>query len=141
MTSDRLTKYQRSKCMSSVRSRRTSIELSVRSVIQELHLRCLYNVKSLPGTPDIVIPSRRAIVMVHGCFWHRHICSKGQSAPESHKDFWSAKFERNKRRDRSAINQLRRLGWRVIVVWECQVKRPGGEFIRSKLSKFLCESK
>jgi len=80
--------------------------------------------KKLPGKPDIVLPRRRCVIFVHGCFWHLHEgCREGRK-PGSNRDYWSPKLDKNKQRDQRNQRLLRKLGWRVFVVWECQLKRP-----------------
>jgi len=86
--------------------------------------------QDLPGTPDIVLPKYRTAVFVHGCFWHQHSCKLGK-APKSNKSYWLPKLTRNKARDVQNARELRKLGWHVVVLWECEVSRPS--VIRRKL--------
>lgn len=116
---DIVSKEQRSRMMAAVRQRDTPAEIRVRQVAHSLGLRFRLNVRSLPGSPDIVFPKHRKVIFVHGCYWHRHECKKA-TMPSSRIDFWKAKFEANILRDRRAIRELRKLGWKVLVVWECQ---------------------
>lgn len=81
--------------------------------------------RDLPGSPDIVLPRHRVVVFVHGCFWHRHPRCRLAYTPKSRQEFWSAKFDENVARDRRVKRKLRRLGWRVVTVWECQAANPG----------------
>jgi DNA mismatch endonuclease (patch repair protein) len=117
---DVLTKLQRSRCMAAVRPKNTSIELAVKKVLKKLNVAFRQNVKALPGTPDVVIPHLKKVIFVHGCYWHRHTCSKGKSVPRSNVQFWLKKLNANVKRDRSNRATLIRLGWKVLVIWECQ---------------------
>jgi DNA mismatch endonuclease (patch repair protein) len=117
---DRITKAHRSWNMSRIRGRNTSVELSVRSVLHNLGFRFRLHRNDLPGRPDIVLPKHRTVVFVHGCFWHRHPGCGNATTPSSNSKFWKSKFEENVARDRRNIATLRRKGWRVRVVWECQ---------------------
>lgn len=106
--------------MSLVRGRDTGPERVVRSVLHSLGYRFRLHGRGIPGNPDIVFRSRRSLILVHGCFWHRHACFNGRRLPKSRLSFWRPKLEGNKRRDAAVRAKLRRDGWRVLVVWECQ---------------------
>ena len=93
--------------------------------------------RALPGRPDLVFASRRKVIFVHGCFWHRHGCPKGASTPAANRRFWREKFERNVARDRRAAGRLRRLGWGVMVVWECQTAAAGRDRLARRIERFL----
>lgn len=118
---DRLTPEARSRLMSRIRARDTSPELRVRSLLHSMGCRFRLHARDLPGTPDIVMPARGAVVFVNGCFWHGHHCKVGRM-PKSRIDYWGPKIEANQRRDRRKTRLLRTLGWRVITVWECELK-------------------
>jgi DNA mismatch endonuclease (patch repair protein) len=121
---DRLSTAQRSALMARIRSRDTSPEIAARRVLHAAGFRFRLHRRDLPGSPDIVLPRHRTVVFVHGCFWHRHRrCRDGQSTPGSNVAYWTTKFERNLRRDRRVKSALRKLGWRVVTVWECQLRR------------------
>ncbi|MFN4241829.1 MAG: very short patch repair endonuclease [Tepidisphaerales bacterium] len=129
---DRLTSEHRSWNMSRIRNRNTRPEMVVRSALHRLgHRFRLATGNSLPGRPDVVLPSLRLVVFVHGCFWHRHDKCKFAYTPKSRVEFWQKKFEQNRARDQRAASALRRLGWRVLVVWECQCED------REQLMSFL----
>lgn len=108
----------RSRMMAAVRQRGTKPELAVRRCLRRMGYRYRSNVKSLPGSPDIVIPKESIAILVHGCFWHRHRC-RFATTPKTNQSFWLEKFEQNRRRDRRVKRQLRKERWRVIVIWEC----------------------
>ncbi len=110
--------------MSRIKSGNTAPEIAVRSMLHRLGYRFRLHDRSLPGRPDIVLKRHRAVVFVHGCFWHRHRGCKFAYTPKSNVVFWTTKFEGNVARDREAIRRLRRDGWRVLVVWECAVSAP-----------------
>lgn len=110
---------KRSAIMSRIRARDTGPERVVRSLIHKHGYRFRLHCPDLPGTPDIVLPRHRKIIFVHGCFWHGHKgCRRGR-LPKSNAGFWHAKITGNVKRDGRALRQLRRLGWQVLVVWEC----------------------
>jgi DNA mismatch endonuclease (patch repair protein) len=108
--------------MSLVRGKGTKPELAVRRVITTLGYRYRSHVSRLPGKPDFVFSRRRKIIFVHGCFWHRHKCALGR-VPKSRNDFWLPKLEGNRKRDARITRQLKRDGWRVLVIWECQLAK------------------
>jgi len=122
MTADRITPDQRSRNMSKIRGRDTKPELKVRSVLHRMGYRFRLHRKDLPGKPDIVLPKHSTAIFVHGCFWHRHSCPNGRAMPSTNRDFWERKFAENVVRDRRNRRELTRLGWRVLVIWECQTK-------------------
>jgi DNA mismatch endonuclease (patch repair protein) len=130
------TPEQRSFNMSRIRSRDTRPELIVRSLVHQMGYRFRLHRRDLPGTPDLVLPSHRKVIFVHGCFWHLHRCRYGQVFPRKNAEFWSAKRMANVERDRRNVRQLRRLGWRVLVVWECWTRDIEGKLI-PRLSRFL----
>lgn len=107
--------------MSRVRSKDTKPELAVRKAAHALGLRFRLHRRDLPGTPDLVFPSRQTALFVHGCFWHRHLCARATS-PATNVDYWTAKFDRNVRRDARNVAELRKLGWRCVRIWECETK-------------------
>ena len=112
---------KRSEVMSRIRGRDTKPELIVRSLLHRSGVRYSLQRKDLPGRPDIVMPRHGVAVFVHGCFWHRHRGCPVATMPKSRVAFWEEKFARNVARDRRTLRTLRALGWKVIVVWECQV--------------------
>ena len=119
---DTLSKEKRSWNMSRIKSRDTEPELIVRSILHRAGFRFRLHRKDLPGKPDIVLPKYKTVVFVHGCFWHRHQGCSFAYMPKSKKVFWRKKFSKNKERDKHHCQALASLGWKVIVVWECEVK-------------------
>lgn len=132
---DPLTIEERSRLMARIRSKNTGPERAVRSLLHRAGYRFRIHVRGLAGTPDIVLPKHRTVVFVHGCFWHRHPGCRSVAMPKSHRTFWAAKFARNVANDRKHRRQLRRRGWRVITVWECQLKHPARVLV--KLDRLL----
>lgn len=119
---DTLTRAQRSERMSRVRPKDTKPEWVVRRLLHRLGYRYRLHVRGLPGQPDLVFPSRKKVIFVHGCFWHRHPRCKNTRLPKSRLDFWKPKLEGNRKRDLKHQRQLRRLGWKFLVIWECETK-------------------
>lgn len=135
---DRLTPAERSRNMSAIRSKGMKPELAVRRLVHRLGFRFRLHDKKLPGCPDLIFPSRRAAIFVNGCFWHQHNSRRCPIArvPKSNLQYWKRKLTGNVRRDHLNCQRLRRLGWRVLVVWECSVgdERRLAARIRSFLS-------
>lgn len=113
------TREQRSRNMAAIRSRNTGPERAVRSLVHILGFRYRLHVRDLPGKPDLVFRSARKVIFVHGCFWHRHECPLGQVKCGTNTAFWERKFRSNMLRDRKNVDELRELGWKVLIVWEC----------------------
>lgn len=115
---DVLTPAQRQLNMSRIRGKDTKPELLLRRGLHALGFRFRLHRKDLPGRPDLVFPTRRAVIFVHGCFWHSHGCPLCK-VPATHPEFWRAKISRNRHRDEAAADRLQTMGWQVLVVWEC----------------------
>lgn len=113
---------KRSAVMRAVKSRDTAPELKVRRAAHALGLRFRLGRSDLPGKPDLVFPSRRVALFVHGCFWHGHDCARGARMPQTNRAYWYAKITRNIARDASSLASLRKLGWKPAVIWECETK-------------------
>jgi len=107
--------------MRRIRKTDTKPEMVVRRLVHAMGYRYRLHQSRLPGCPDIVLPRHRKVILVHGCFWHRHDCADGRKLPRSKPEYWGPKLERNRRRDAASVAQLRELGWRVLVVWECEI--------------------
>jgi DNA mismatch endonuclease (patch repair protein) len=133
---DRLSKARRSWNMSRIRGRDTGPERVVRSLLHRMGFRFRLHVKRLPGKPDIVLPRYRTVVFVHGCFWHRHRGCKNCTTPTNNREFWVKKLNGNAARDKLRSKSLAKMGWRAIVVWECEVER-GLELLRNRLRQSL----
>lgn len=119
---DRLSKEQRSKCMSAIRSKNTKPEILVRKFLFGKGFRYRINDSRLPGHPDIVLPKYKTVIFVNGCFWHGHEgCSK-YTLPKTNTEFWINKIEKNKKRDITVQRELAAMGWHCIVIWQCQLK-------------------
>jgi DNA mismatch endonuclease, patch repair protein len=118
---DRLSPERRSWNMSRIRGSNTRPERLVRSLLHRMGYRFRVRNRKLPGNPDIVLARYRAVILVHGCFWHRHLGCKFAYTPKSRIDFWQRKFRGNVSRDRRTEALLRKAGWRVIVIWECEI--------------------
>lgn len=121
---DRIDKNRRSWNMSRIKSKDTVPEVFVRSILHSMGYRFRLHPTALPGRPDIVLPKHQTAVFVHGCFWHRHTGCRFAYTPKSRKEFWLSKFEGNIARDKKALRALRQLGWKTLVVWECQIGNP-----------------
>ncbi len=136
---DRLSRGHRSWNMSRIKSRDTSPELKVRSILHSSGYRFRLHRKDLPGKPDIVLPKYRTVIFVHGCFWHRHLDCKYAYTPKSNIEFWEKKFTANIQRDLRSKKLLQEQGWTVIVVWECQVNNQEilGSYLTNSLMKNL----
>ena len=125
----------RSRIMRSVRRQGTKPEQAVAHALRTLGLRFRRNVRGLPGSPDFVNGPRRCVVMVHGCFWHAHLGCRYATLPRRNREFWEGKLWQNRKRDREKLRQLRRLGFLVCTVWECETRQP--ERLRSRLRRWL----
>lgn len=129
------TREHRSRVMRAVKSRDTGPEMLTRRAVHAMGYRYRLHRKDLPGKPDLVFPSRRKAIFVHGCFWHGHDCPRGSRKPKSNRAYWETKIRRNRERDTQSEAALKRDGWRVLTVWECQMKNE--EAFRMRLRKFL----
>ena len=125
---------QRHRMMARIRSKDTGPEIAVRRALHASGLRFRLHRRDLPGTPDIVLPGRRLVIFVHGCFWHQHGCCQYRQ-PRTKRKFWEPKLARNKARDADVRSMLHRLGWRTLTVWECQLKR--APQLTAKIRRFL----
>ncbi|PQO26446.1 very short patch repair endonuclease [Blastopirellula marina] len=130
----------RSEIMRRVRSSDTQPERIVRSLAHRLGYRFRLGRRDLPGSPDLTFPGRRKVIFVHGCFWHQHRCAKGRRPlPKQNADYWRKKLSRNQQRDRQTLKSLRKLGWKTLIVWECETKRGNWPRLAQKLQKFLAD--
>jgi DNA mismatch endonuclease (patch repair protein) len=128
---DILSPDQRSALMSKVGSSDTKPEWILRCALHRLGFRYTLKNKRLPGSPDLVLPKYRTVIFVHGCFWHRHPGCRDASMPKSNESFWASKFAENVQRDEKAVDALSREGWKVLVVWECELTKKPMETIEN----------
>lgn len=140
---DKLTPARRSENMRQIKSRDMKPEVAVRKLVHALGFRYRLHRKDLPGKPDLVFPRLKAVIFVHGCFWHQHPIRANRKCldsrlPKSNLDYWIPKLSRNQARDKANIKDLKDLGWRVLVVWECETRDLS--HLQSKIIMFL-ESK
>lgn len=131
---DKISPTVRSANMSKIRSVNTKPELTVRRIAHRLGYRFRLHRKDLPGSPDIVFPSRRAAIFVHGCYWHSHGCKRGGAGPKSNTGYWSPKLAKTRARDAAHQAALTAMGWSVLTLWECEVERGEAEAL---LMEFL----
>ena len=120
--------------MSRVKNADTKPEMVVRRQLRQLGYGYRLHVRTLPGSPDIVLTKHKSVIFVHGCFWHGHSCSRGKR-PSTRTEFWDEKLNRNQARDAAAVAALQEQGWRVLVLWECQTKNP--EALATEIQSFL----
>lgn len=118
---DELTESERRALMARIRKIDTKPELAIRRLVHAMGFRYRLYRRDLPGTPDLVFPSRKKVIFVHGCFWHRHDCASGRKLPSRNLEYWQPKLARNRARDQENIAKLKKLGWKSLVIWECQV--------------------
>lgn len=135
---DRISAEKRSRNMSHIRSKDTSIELKVRKYLFSLGYRYRVNYKDLPGKPDIVFTKKKIAIFIHGCYWHGHDCgSRYAHTSQSNRAYWGPKIERTKQRDQEHIQELKALGWKVVVLWECQIRKKLEEMLQNLNQELL----
>lgn len=132
---DNLSKKQRSENMKRIRAKDTEPEKIVRAYLFKRGLRYRVTDKRYPGKPDIVLPRYKAVIFVHGCFWHQHPGCRRAARPKSNTDYWEPKLKRNVERDRENIQKLEQMGWRTFVVWECELNKENRETTLDRLYK------
>lgn len=130
-----MTLTTRSDIMRAVKSRDTKPEMMVRRMVHAMGYRYRLHRKDLPGKPDLVFPSRRKVIFVHGCFWHGHDCKRGARTPKTNRDYWQAKIQRNMVRDAQRRSELSQSGWAVLTIWECEIKE--SEILSDNIRLFL----
>ena len=134
---DHISPEHRSWNMSRIKGKDTKIEVKVRSWLFARGFRFRKNDKRYPGKPDIVLPKYKTVIFINGCFWHRHEGCKYATIPKTRVDYWNAKFERNVANDKLHVKQLEELGWNVITLWECELRKTYFEETMNKLEKEL----
>lgn len=135
---DKLSRIERSRNMSAIRSAGMKPEMLVRSLVHRMGYRYRLHAKDLPGKPDLVFRPRRKVIFVHGCFWHQHgkISCKDGRQPKSRTSYWGPKLARNVERDSANLAQLKAAGWRILVLWECDVLK-SKPMLEGRIRKFL----
>ncbi len=136
---DKLTKERRSWNMSRISSKNTLPEKTVRSILHQMGYRFRIHKKDLPGKPDIALVKYRTVIDVRGCYWHRHPRCKFAYNPKSRIKFWQNKFKENVKRDKQVERELKEIGWKKIVVWECELKNDKKEKTITKILKEICQ--
>ena len=129
-----MTSPERSQIMRAVKGQDTGPEMLVRRLVHRLGYRFRLHRADMPGKPDLVFPGRKAVILVHGCFWHGHDCPRGARIPKANRAYWMAKIARNVARDAATRKRLRASGWRVLTLWECRLKGPK---LSSQIKRFL----
>lgn len=132
---DTVARERRSEIMGLVRNANTRPEIAVRSILHHLGFRFRLRTKGLPGKPDVVLRKWGVVVLIHGCFWHRHQNCPNKRTPKSRVKFWTTKFNQNVKRDQAIQERLKALGWRVIIVWECELSNP--KSLAERLDNFI----
>lgn len=128
---------KRSRMMAGIKGKNTQPEIAVRKLVHGMGFRFRLHRRDLPGSPDLVFPRLRKVIFVHGCFWHRHSGCRLAYTPKSNIEFWLRKLENNMRRDTAALQALVDLGWKVLIVWECEVANLPA--LTEKVSFFMSE--
>lgn len=134
---DTMTPEERSERMSRVRNKDSKAELRVRRLVHGMGYRYRLHNRTLPGKPDVVLARHKKVIFVHGCYWHQHGVCRPLAVPENNTEFWRKKFADNVERDRRNLQQLKEMGWDVLVIWECETKDT--EALESKLRDFLTQ--
>ena len=131
---DKFCPEKRSQIMANIKGRNTAPERLVKSCLRRLKRKYRSNVQTLEGKPDILLVEQKKLIFVHGCFWHGHRCRYG-CLPKSRQEYWQPKIETNKRRDQMQMREIVRQGWGVLVVWQCQMKKP--DWLSQRIDSFL----
>ena len=134
---DNLTVQERSEIMKRVVSKGTRPELTIRKIVWKLGYRYRLNVNGIPGKPDIAFKSRKKAIFVNGCFWHRHPGCAFTRTPKSNTEFWIKKFASTIKTDQRNFEELTRLGWRYLIIWECEIKKSNLERLALKIDQFM----
>ena len=135
---DPLSPEERSERMRRVRRQDTKPEMRVRKLVHGLGYRYRLHDSRLPGKPDLVFTGRKKVIFVHGCYWHRHDCKSGRRLPKTRLEFWRPKLESNAERDKRNLKQLEEMGWKALVIWECETNDK--EVLAMKIRQFLGDS-
>lgn len=138
---DKISKEARSRNMAKIKGKDTSLEIRVRKYLFKEGFRYRKNDPRLPGKPDIVLPKYKTVVFVNGCFWHRHKGCKLATTPKTNTDFWNEKFTKNIKNDEKKQEQLMNLGWKVLIIWECELNRDFEGAMRTLIKNIRANSK
>jgi len=134
-TTDVFPPEKRSQIMSRIRGYDTKPELTVRSIVHRMGFRFRLHGEDLPGNPDIILPKHKKLIFIHGCFWHGHKGCKRSKRPSSNVLFWQNKLDKNAERDKQKQKELTKLGWKYLVIWQCEITKP--KLLRNKIKRFL----
>jgi DNA mismatch endonuclease (patch repair protein) len=134
---DIFSKRKRSEIMSNIGPKHSTQELIIRKLVFSMGYRYRLHRKALPGNPDIVFPKYKRLIFVHGCFWHGHKNCKRAKLPATNRSFWKKKINKNVIRDKYNYAHLRKLGWKYLVIWQCQIKNDKMNYMKSKIDKLL----
>lgn len=137
---DKLTREKRSWNMSHIRGKDTEIEIKVRKYLFSQGFRFRKNVADMPGKPDIVLPKYKTVIFIHGCYWHRHEGCKNCTIPGTNQEFWLQKFEKNVQNDSKHQQELKAAGWKVLVLWECEIESNFDRLMDNLVAKLLRSS-
>jgi len=129
-------KEKRSHVMSRIHSKDTKPEMTVRSLLHIMGYRFQLHRRELPGCPDIVLPKYKSVIFIHGCFWHLHEGCRDGTVPKTQHDKWKLKLETNVERDKLHYQELQKMGWKVLVIWECEVEKQL-DMVKLKIMDFL----
>ncbi|NQU04703.1 MAG: DNA mismatch endonuclease Vsr [Calditrichaeota bacterium] len=135
--SDRFSPDERSRIMSKIRGKDTKQELIIRKLIFSMGFRYRLHYSKLMGKPDIAFPGRKKAIFVNGCFWHGHNCKRGK-LPVTNYEFWFKKISGNIQRDKANIAALEELGWKTLIIWQCEINKKQEEHLRNMIRQFLC---
>ena len=136
---DKFSKQKRSEIMSRIKSKNTKPEMTVRKIIYSLGYRYRLHRKDLPGKPDLAFISKKKVIFINGCFWHGHSGCKKSALPDTNYDFWNDKITNNVNRDTLNYKRLGDMGWKYLVIWQCEIKKDNIENIKSNIIHFLSE--
>ncbi|MFD0870722.1 very short patch repair endonuclease [Paenibacillus residui] len=134
---DKFDKEKRSEIMRKVTGKNTKPEIIVRRLLHRMGYRFRLHRSDLPGKPDIVLPKYKTVIFIHGCFWHGHEGCARSKLPATNRDFWEKKIAKNKVRDKEVFNQLEELGWRVLIIWSCEIQKKKMGILSRRLEKYL----
>ena len=136
---DKFSKHKRSEIMSHIKSKNTKPEITVRKIVYSLGYRYRLHRKDLPGKPDLAFIKKKKVIFINGCFWHGHSGCKKSALPDTNYEFWNDKIKNNVNRDTLNYQRLKDMGWKYLIIWQCEIKKDKLENIKSKIIHFLNE--